>query len=166
MRRYFAISGVIIAAVAVGWIAGRFWHVPAIPVPPPPTQSDEGDVRSARSFFLVPGFRAGEVEAIRDRFGTSMSRLEFEGKPFWLIVFNYGDGVPYTSIGLYAMTGDGAFKLCLEADSCGAGYLKPELDPKTGVFQLREHAYSTLEGKVILACNLRSVGTYDSVHGR
>ena len=96
MRRHFAISGAICAAVAIGWIAARFWHVPARPVPPPPTQSNEGDVRSARSFFLVSGFGAGEVEAIRDRFGSSMFRLEFDGKTFWLIVVNYGDGVPYT----------------------------------------------------------------------
>jgi hypothetical protein len=165
MRRVFAISAAILAAMAIGWLAGRFGPVPASPGLPPPTGSNGADVRSVRSLFLVPGFRAGEVEAVRDRFGSSMSRLDFEGKTYWLVVVPYGHGVPYTAIGLYALSGEDAFTLCLEAESCGAGWLKPELDSDTGVLQLREHAHSTLEGKVILACNLRSVGTYPSVHG-
>jgi hypothetical protein len=166
MRRLIAFSAAVLAAVAVGWIAGRFGHVPASPEPAPPTGSNRVDLTSARSLFLVPGFRADEMEAIRDRFGDSLSRLEFGGKTFWLVMVSYGYGVPYTAIGLYAPNGEDAFTLCLEAESCGAGWLKPELDPQTGVLQLREHARSTLEGKVILACNLRSVGTYQSVHGK
>jgi hypothetical protein len=166
MRRLFAISGAVLAAVAVGRIAGRFGHVPASPGPPPPAGSNGADFTSARSLFLAPGFRAGEVEAVRGRFGTPMSRLEFAGQTFWLVVVPYGYGVPYTAVGLYAPSGEDTFTLCLEAESCGAGWLKPELDPQTGVLQLREHARSTLEGKVILACDLRSVGTYQSVHGK
>lgn len=153
-------------AMAVGWIAGRFGRIPQTLEPMPPAGWNLGDVSSVRSLYLMPGFRADELEALRERFGTSMSLIDFEGKTFWLVMKNYGYGVPYTAIGLYAPNKEAAFTLCLEADSCGAGFLKTELDPNTGILQLREHARSPLEGKVILACNLRSVGTYQSVHGK
>ena len=110
---------------------------------------------------------ADRPAALPEGFGDrTVSRIEFEGKTFWLVDLHRGWGVPYKSIGLYAPTNEGTHMLVLEAESCGAGWVKPELDAATGVLSVREHARSDLEGQVILSCNLRSVGTYQSVHGK
>src|SRR3954467_7153253 len=100
MRRVVAFSGAVLLAAAIGWAVGRSGHGRADP--PPPDDSSERDVWPAWPLFLPPGFRAADVEAVRDRFGTSLSRLDFAGKTFWLVELPYGEGVPYTVVGLYA----------------------------------------------------------------
>ncbi len=162
MRRATTFAVVAILAAAAGWAACRLSQPPAVICDRAPV---EYDVKLARISYLDPVFVAERPAALPEGFGIrTVSRIEFESKTFWLVEQDRGFGVPYKSIGLYAPTGEGSHKLVLEAESCGAGHVKPEIDATTGVLVLREHARSRLEGQVILSCNLRSIGTYRSVH--
>ena len=93
-------------------------------------------------------------------------RLKFNGREYFISIMNLGDGVPYTQIGIYAPHEDGTFRRCLFAESWSAGSIKPTLDEKTGILELRETANSELKGQVVLACNLKTVGTQRSVVAR
>ena len=166
MRRV-AVTLLVALVAAAGWAGGRYSRPRGsdeLPAQPGPV---EFDVKLTRVNYLDPVFVADRPAPLPDGLGTrTVSRITFEGKTFVLVDLHRGDGVPYKSIGLYAPTGEGSHALVLEAESCGAGRVKPELDVGTGVLVLREHARSNLEGQVILSCNLRSVGTYQSVYGR
>jgi hypothetical protein len=96
----------------------------------------------------------------------SASRVQFEGKTFWVVLSRSGMGISYYTVAVYAPAANGESALCFAGESCGAGWLKPELEAATGQLVFREHARSELEGQVILSCNLRSVGNYHSVYGK
>ena len=159
MRRAATFAVVAVLAAGAGWAACWFTRPPSVGHPPPAPSPAETDGKLAGFNLLEPVFVAGGPG---DR---GASRVEFEGKTFWLVDLHWGMGVPYKAIGLYAPNRDGRHVLVLSADSCGAGHVVPELDAATGMLVLRERARSELEGQVILSCNLRSVGTYRSVHG-
>lgn len=166
MRRGVTIAAVAIFAATAGWAGGWLASSPTVGPPSSSPAAVEFDVKLARVSHLLPAFMAEQPAAWAERLERRItSRIEFEGKTYWLIDQHRGLGMPYKSIGLYAPTGEGGHTLVLEAESCGAGHVKPELDSATGVLVLREHARSSLEGQIILSCNLRSVGTYRSVHG-
>jgi len=149
MRRTVKIL-IIAVVAAVGGCAGGWYSrtplandQPTVPVP----NRVEFNVNLARVSYLPPTLVANRPARPPERFGDpTVSRIEFEGKWFWLVDLHRGDGVPYKSIGLYAPTDAGNCSLVLEAESCGAGWLKPESDAATGVLVLREHARSYLEG--------------------
>ena len=161
MLRAAILAVVASLAAAAGWAACCIVRPPAIgqtplaPSPPPV----ESDAKLSRLNFLDPVFVVGGSAS------REASRIEFEGKTFWLVDTHWGMGVPYKTIGLYAPDRDAKHVLVLATESCGAGHLKPEVDATTGMLVLREHANSTLKGQIILSCNLRSIGTYQSVHG-
>ena len=171
MRRAVTTVAVAALAAAAGWAGGWYSRTPPVaPVPtgpaPPPAAPDVNLALAAWAARLPATVRANHPDAVAEAVGTpAVTRIAFAGKTFWLVDRNRGFGVPYTTIGLYAPAQDGTHSLVLEAESCGAGWIKPELDAATGVLVLREHARSTLEGQAVLSCNLRSVGTYRSVHG-
>ena len=89
----------------------------------------------------------------------TFTQVEFDKKAFWVADAHYGDGVAYKSIAVYAPKKDGVFARVLVADSNRAGWLAVSLDPKSGMFELRERANSELKGAVVLSCNLKTVGT-------
>lgn len=97
-------------------------------------------------------------------FGPDASALEYNGKKYWISRLGLGDGVPYTIVGLYAPTKEGNYYRCLTAESWAAGNLQAAVSD-TGVLELREHANSSLKGRIILSCNLKSIGTQDSASG-
>lgn len=167
MRHAVVVAVVAVLAATAGGTVAWFSRVPVVGLPPANLPSVEFDVKLARITYLEPTIKEDQFDAVLKRIGDpTVSRIEFEGKAFWLVDLHRGMGVPYKSIGLYAPDGEGSHKLVLEAESCGAGNVKPELDAATGTLVLREHASSDLEGQIILSCNLRSIGTYQSVHGK
>lgn len=167
MRRAATVAVIAILAGAAGWAGGWFSRPAAVNQLSSEPAPVEFDVKLARVSYLEPVFVAERPDAVFKGIGVrTVSRIEFEGKTFWLVDVHRGMGVPYKSIGLYAPTGEGSHSLVLEVESCAAGWVKPELDASTGALALREHARSNLEGQIILSCNLRSVGTYQSVHGK
>lgn len=147
--------------VAVGWLLGVSFGKSSAP-------SDGHDsvvkyeVKPTRIPDSVRGF--DEIEFLKNQ-EPPAARIEFEGKTFWVILSSYGWGVSHYTVEVYAPTKAGEHRLCLKAQSCGAGHLETELDHRTGILVFREHARSKLEGQVILSCNLRSVGNSHSVSG-
>ena len=87
------------------------------------------------------------------------TRVEYDGKAFWVADAHYGDGVPYKSIAVYAPEKGGSFRRVLVSDSNQAEWLAVTVDPKSGMLELRERANSELKGQVVLSCNLKTVGT-------
>ena len=164
MRRKIAGLLIVTLVAVAGWAGGRYSRPVAPTEVPASFGIVEYDVPLARVSYLPPLFVAGE--RLPQKIGSQVvSRIEFEGKTFWLVDLHTGLGVPYKSIGLYAPNGDEKhYTLCLEVESCGAGSIKPELDATTGILQLREHAWTDLKGQIILSCNLRSVGNFHSVY--
>ena len=103
-------------------------------------------------------------EAIQASKSVKFTNSEFAGSTFWVGIVDWlGDGVPYTLIGIYAPHKDGGFDLCLFAESWAAAEIAASVDKKTGVLELRERANSELKGQLVLACNLRTVGTQHSI---
>lgn len=103
-------------------------------------------------------------EDIQASTGVKFTKLEYEGSTFWVGVFDLlGGGVPHASIGIYAPHEDGGFRRSLFAESWAAGKIEASLDERSGVLKLRERANSRLKGQLVLACNLRTVGTQHSI---
>jgi hypothetical protein len=103
-------------------------------------------------------------EDIQASSGVKFTKLEFGGSTYWVGIFDLlGGGVPHASIGLYAPDKEGVFHRSLFAESWAAGKIEASVDQKTGVLELREGANSPLKGQLVLACNLRTVGTQHSI---
>jgi hypothetical protein len=103
-------------------------------------------------------------EDIRASNGVKFTKLEFAGSTFWVGIFDLlGGGVPHASIGIYAPHEDGGFRRSLFAESWAAGKIEAGVDKESGVLELRERANSKLKGQLVLACNLRTVGTQHSI---
>ena len=118
---------------------------------------------SSVDLFLPVQLKKEDIPAAKD--GT-FSKLELAGSTFWVKIVCFGDGVPYTVIGIYAPDKEGVFHRCLAAESLAAGKIEASVDKETGLLELRERANSKLKGQLVLACNLRTVGTQDSILGK
>jgi len=111
--------------------------------------------------FLPAKLTNEEIQASK---GTKFTKLEFVGSTFWVGIFDLlGGGVPHASIGIYAPHADGGFRRSLFAESWAAGKIEASVDKESGVLELRERANSKLKGQLVLACNLRTVGTQHSI---
>ena len=106
-------------------------------------------------------------EKIAAASGVKFTKHEYAGATFWVGICDFlGDGVPHTWIGVYAPDEEGVFHRSLFAESWAAGKIEAAVDAKTGLLELRERANSDLKGQVILACNLKTVGTQHSVEAK
>jgi hypothetical protein len=169
MRKPLVLLAVALLFTAVGWLLGARFGKATVAGTGSQGPAVEHDVQFARagglSRVLEVDEQRVEIQEGRDTTRT-VSRVQFEGKTFWVVLWRAGMGISYYTVGVYAPTESGQYHLCMEAESCGAGFIKPELDEAAGLLVVREHARSDLEGQVILSCNLRSVGNYHSVHGK
>ena len=96
--------------------------------------------------------------------GVKFTKLEFAVSTFWVGIFDLlSGGVPHASIGIYAPHEDGGFRRSLFAESWAAGKIEASVDKETGVLELRERDNGELKGQLVLACNLRTVGTQHSI---
>ncbi len=91
--------------------------------------------------------------------GYTYTRVEYDGKTFWVADAHYGDGVAYKSIAIYAPEKVGSFRRVLVSESNQAGRIAVTVEPKSGMLELREWANSELKGQVVLSCNLKTIGT-------
>jgi hypothetical protein len=115
-------------------------------------------------FLLPEQLKKEEIQAAKD--GT-FSKLEFAASVFWVKIVDWlGDGVPHALIGIYAPDKDDVFHRCLFAESWAAGKIEARVDQESGLLELRERANSELKGQLVLACNLRTVGTQHSIRGK
>jgi hypothetical protein len=94
------------------------------------------------------------VAAVR----RAYTRVEYDGKTFWVADAHYGDRGPYKEIAMYAPEKDGSFRRILASDSIQAESLAVTVDPKSGMLELRERANGELKGQVVLSFNLKTVG--------
>src|SRR5262245_60054062 len=111
MRRAVTTVAVAALAAAAGWAGGWYSRVPPVGPTPigPETPPAAPDVKLAWVSRLPATVRANRPDAVAEAVGTpTVSRVEFEGRTFWLVDRNRGYGVPYTTIGLYAPTKDGS----------------------------------------------------------
>jgi hypothetical protein len=116
--------------------------------------------------LLLPGqLKKEDIDATRVKDGT-FTKLEFAGSTFWLMSVNLGRGVPHTYIGIYAPDKDGVFHRSLSAESWAAGNIAATVDAKTGILELREQADSDIKGQLVLACNLKTIGTQHSIRAK
>jgi hypothetical protein len=112
-------------------------------------------------FFLPAQMTKGEIQASKK---IKFAKTEFAGSTFWVGIVDWlGDSVPHTLIGIYAAHKDGRFRLSLYAESWAASKIEASVDKKTGILELRERANSDLKGQLVLACNLRMIGTQHSI---
>ena len=123
--------------------------------------AEEEKILSFVDFFLPEQLKKEDVqEASKDR---AYTKLEFAKSTFWVRIFGFGDGVPHTAIGVYAPDKEGVFHRCLAAESFAAGKIEANVNKESGLLELRERAYSKLNGQLVLACNLRTIGTPHSI---
>ena len=114
--------------------------------------------------FLPAQLTQKEIQASN---GVKFTKLEFAGSTFWVGIFDLlGGGVPHASIGIYAPHEDGGFRRSLFAESWAAGKIEASVDKESGVLELRERANSKLKGKIVLACNLKTIGTQHSIEAK
>lgn len=112
-------------------------------------------------FFLPGQLKKEDIQAAKD--GT-FSKVEFAASVFWVKIVDWlGDSVPHTVIGIYAPDKDGVFHRCLVAESWAAFKIEARVDQESGLLDLRERAESEVKGQLVLACNLRTVGTQHSI---
>jgi len=118
-------------------------------------------VVSLADLFLPAQLTKEEIQAAK---GAKFTRLDFSESTFWVGIVDFlAGGVPHAWIGIYAPHKDGGFHRSLFAESWAAGKIEASVDKVTGVLELREGANSELRGQVVLACNLRTIGTQHSI---
>ena len=111
--------------------------------------------------FLPTQLTKEDIQASKN---VKFTKLEFAGSTFWVGIVDWlGDSVPHTLIGIYAPHKDGGFRLSLFAESWAAHKIEASVDKESGVLEFRERANSELKGQLVLACNLRTVGTQHSI---
>ena len=116
------------------------------------------------SFFLPSQLTKDAIQASKF---VKFTRLEFAGSTFWLGIDDLlADGVPHAWIGIYAPNKDGVFQRSLFAESWAAGKIRATVDAKTGILELRDCANSALKGKIVLTCNLKTIGTQYSIEAK
>ena len=103
-------------------------------------------------------------EDIQTSKNIKFTKVEFAVSTFWVGIVDWlGDSVPHTLIGIYAPHKDGGFRLSLFAESWAAVKIEASVDKQTGVLELRERDNGELKGQLVLACNLRTIGTQHSI---
>ena len=116
------------------------------------------------SFFLPTQLTKEAIQASK---GVKFTQLEFAGSTFWVGIDDLlGDGVPHAWIGIYAPDKEGVFHRSLFTESWAAGKIEAAVDAKTGILELRERANSALKGQIVLACNLKTIGTQHSIEAK
>jgi hypothetical protein len=103
-------------------------------------------------------FEQWQREAAKEPSSVTYTRAEYDQKAYWVVVASFGYGDPSHKIAVYAPTKDGAFRRCLLAGPIKAGNLAVAVDAKTGMLTLREEANSRIKGKVVVSCNLKTIG--------
>ncbi len=99
--------------------------------------------------------------------GVTFTKHEYAGSTFWVGICDFlGGGVPHAWIAIYAPDKEGVFHRCLLAESWTAGNIEGRIDAKAGILEFREVANSTLKGQIVLACNLKTIGTQLSIEGK
>ncbi len=99
--------------------------------------------------------------------GVKFTKHEYAGVTFWVGICDFlGGGVPHKWIGIYAPDKEGVFHRSLFAESWAAGKIEATVDAKTGTLELRERANSDLKGQIVLACNLKTIGTQHSIEAK
>lgn len=102
-------------------------------------------------------------EEIQAALNVKYTPLGFAESTFWVGIVDFlGDSVPHIWIGIYAPHDDGGFRRCLFAESWTTHKIEASVDKETGVLELRGGASSERKGQLVLACNLRTVGTQHS----
>lgn len=114
---------------------------------------------------FLPAQRTKEdIQASRS---VKFTKLEFAGSTFWVGIVDWlGDSVPHTWIGIYAPEREGVFHRSLFAESWAASRIEANVDARTGILELRGRADGAQKGQLILACNLKTIGTQHSVEAR
>jgi hypothetical protein len=137
----------------------------------PEAKADDKATES-RATLLPLSFAKGKLEQFKAQLDAkpdyihTLNKIEYAGDVYWVMDLHLGDGGSYKHVALYAPEKDGSHRQCLFAESCAAGCLEVKFDDKTGVLELREAANSTLKGQLVLACNLKSIGTPHSTRFR
>ena len=99
--------------------------------------------------------------------GAKFTKHEYAGSTIWVGVCDFlAGGVPHAWIGIYAPDKEGVFHRSLLAESWAAGKIEARVDANTGIMELREAANSDLKGQVVLACNLKTIGTQHSIEAK
>lgn len=106
-------------------------------------------------------------EGIQTSNGVKFTKLEYAGSTFWVGIFDLlGGGVPHAWIGIYAPDEAGVFHRSLFTESWAAGKIEAAADARTGILELRERANSDLKGQLVVACNLKTIGTQHSIEAK
>lgn len=114
--------------------------------------------------FLPSQLKKADFQAAN---GVKFTQLKFAQSTFWVGICDFlGGGVPHAWIAIYAPHQDGGFRRCLLTESWAAGKIEASVDQETGILALREAANSELKGQLLLACNLRTIGTQHSIEGK
>jgi len=126
--------------------------------------ADPEKEKPVSDFDLLLSQQQLKKEDIQGAKDGKFSKLEFAGSTFWVKIVDWlGDGVPLTLIGIYAPDKEGVCHLCLIAESWAAFEIEASVDKESGLLELRERGNGKLKGQLVLACNLRTVGTQHSI---
>src|SRR5262245_3831302 len=137
-------AGIIAVVGLAAWRAAEF--------PQPEARANEKASENSAT-LLPPSFAKGKLEQFRAQLAAkpdyvhTLTRIEYAGNVYWVVDMHLGDGVSYKHVALYAPEKDGSHRQCLFAESWAAGWLRVQLDDKTGVLELREAANSPLKGQ-------------------
>jgi hypothetical protein len=97
-------------------------------------------------------------QAAKKPSSVTYTRVEYDGKAYWVVEASFGYGDPSEKIAVYAPTKDGSFRRCLLAGPIKAATLTVAVDAKSGMLNLREEANNRTKGEVVLSCNLKAIG--------
>jgi hypothetical protein len=103
-------------------------------------------------------FEQWQRETVKKPSNVMYTRVEYDGKAYWVVEACFGFGDPSEKIAVYAPTKGGSFRQCLLAGPIKAATLAVAVDAKTGILNLREEANSRTKGEVVLSCNLKGIG--------
>ncbi len=102
-------------------------------------------------------FEKWQKEAAKKPSNVTYTRVDYDGKAYWVVEASFGFGDPSSKIAVYVPAKGGGFRRCLLAGPIKAGTLAVAVDAKTGMLNLREEARNSTKGEVVLACNLKAL---------
>lgn len=103
-------------------------------------------------------FEQWEREAAKQPSSVTYTRVEYDGKAYWVVKARFGFGDASEKIAVYAPTKDGSFRRCLLAGPLKVGKPAIAVNARTGQLTVREEANSHIKGEVVLSCNLKTIG--------
>jgi hypothetical protein len=145
---------VLVPAAVLALLALTGWATQDAPI-----ANDPRDPISPSRVVAAGAFEKWQQEAAKNPSNVTYTRVEYDGKAFWVVEIHLGYGNPYKTVAVYAPAKGGSYRRCLLAHSNRAGSLAVAVGPKTGVLELREQASSRIKGEVVLSCNLKTIGT-------